>query len=205
MVEPKSTVDQSSEPESVESEALTADQTEQSEPEAGSESEETETTATELVPTPLPELPASVEEISPEAEQAVYDKIAMRQAKQELAMRKASEKINAMMDNRPTDIERTDIDDLLSPTADSPEDEMERTDTDDVTGLSEKDRERILGTGMSGNKGDDDLSDLFEVTDDDVMYGGEHKPSRSPKSRKMKRTKKPRPEQTNGGLGQVRY
>jgi hypothetical protein len=117
-------------------------------------------------------------------------------------MRKASEKINKMLDNRPRDIERTDIDDLLSPTADSPEDEMERTDTDDITGLSEKDRERILGTGMDNGKGDDDLSDLFEVTNDDVMYGGAHRPS---KRKKAKQTRKSRSAPAGGGLGGIQY
>ncbi len=185
------------EPAFVESDELTTDQIEQPTPEP------------ELAPElpPMPESSVPAEELSPEAEQAVYDKLAMRQAKQEMAMKKASDKINKMLDSSPREIERTDIDDLLSPTADSPRDEMERTDTKDVTGISDKAYDAIfstegIGEDGEGSSGDADLSDLFEVSQDDVMYGGKRRPA---KSKRMKRTRKPRPEPVEGSLGGMQY
>jgi hypothetical protein len=158
---------------------------------------------------------SSSEELSAEEEQAVYDKQALRQAKQDLAMKKASDKINDMLDSGQEEIERTDIDDLLSPTTDSPADEMERTDTEDVTGLSDKDNDEIFGTAGidddegdsegddgDGSREDDDLSDLFEVTNDDVMYGGER---RKPKPKRIKRSTKQWTSSASGGLSGMQY
>jgi hypothetical protein len=84
---------------------------------------------------------------------------------------------------------------------------MERTDTDDITGISDKAYDEIfstdgIGDDGEGGGGDADLSDLFEVSRDDVMYGGER---RLAKTKKVKRTRKPRPEAAGGGLGGMQY
>jgi hypothetical protein len=78
MTEPTQRAEQYPEPGFVESEVLTTDQEEQpeTEPEPSTVSSESA-----LTPTPLPETPLPSEELSPEAEQAVYDKLALRQAK----------------------------------------------------------------------------------------------------------------------------
>lgn len=128
------------------------------------------------VPIRFPYQPLGTESDSEEIPEATEDELeeqaltnAREQVRQQRALDKATAEADSAADDEPNEVERTDIDDLFAPTANSPLDEMERTDIDDITDADGDIPELSLTP--------EDEFDIFGVTQSDIM-GTPSKPRR---------------------------